>query len=344
MSQEVQLLLATLLGDREVIAYRPALARALGSPLAALFLSQAAHWQSVAGAGEWWFKLRDADRDRNGGIIPPSNRARQSWEWETGLGRADQESARRLLKGHGLLEECRRGVPARLYYRVDLVRLEKFLLAYRQMGKSDHPDGENPPSGWRDGATKVDAIQPTISQTTSKSKALKTTTTAHGPKGQAPLDGTGQRGGRIEDNFLARLEIEPAIHSLRQQLLQILERSKISDFKLAQDLLDELAGTIEAAKRGERRPIALPTAWLRQLVRKAREENFDRVYCYIVQRRRAATLRESAAFGVGGDKAKKEMNPETARTELGKVKRLLKGASGGRSELPSVVSCVFASK
>lgn len=161
----IQALLATLLGERDIVVFRPAIARALGA-IPALFLCQAAYWQGVKGAGEWWYKLRDADRDTDGCMRPPARPDRQSWEWELGLGRAEQEGARRVLRQHGLLDEELRGVPAQRHYRVDLDRLAEFLLKIQQIAESDQLDGRIRPARRQDSAGKVVEIQPANTYTT----------------------------------------------------------------------------------------------------------------------------------------------------------------------------------
>src|SRR4051812_5666225 len=88
-----------ILTDRP-IAYHPVLARALGSATAGIFLSQLLYW------------------------LPRSNDP-AGWVWktqpeiaaETALTRSEQETARRILRAAGVLEEKRAGVPARLYFR-----------------------------------------------------------------------------------------------------------------------------------------------------------------------------------------------------------------------------------
>lgn len=289
MSHDIQLVLASLLGDREVIAYRPALARALGSPIAALYLGQATYWQSKVGIEEWWFKLRDADRDSSGAMIPPANRTRQSWEWELGMKRSDQEHARQLLKDAGLLEERRAGVPARLYYRVNLFALERFLLAATQMAGSHHLDGEIPPSGRREPAGKMDEIPPANSE--SISETIKNTTTTTVPPARtssltevAARENSGSSGGGSD------LVFETPIESMKEQLLKIISSSDI-DGHLGQQLLDELAGVIEAGRRGERSPVGAPLGWFRQLVKKALAGQFDRNYCDRIANRRGAIAR-----------------------------------------------------
>lgn len=161
----IQLLLATLLGEREVVAFRPALARVLG-PLPTLFLCQACYWQGTLGAGEWWYKLRNADRDENGKMLPPVKANRQSWEWELGLSRAEQESARRVLRQHGLIDEELRGVPAQLHYCVNLERLAEFLLSIQQIAESDQLDGRNRPARRQNPTGKLGEKQPSNTETT----------------------------------------------------------------------------------------------------------------------------------------------------------------------------------
>ena len=45
------------------------------------------------------------------------------WQRETGLSRREQDSARRRLRALGLLEEQRRGMPAKRWFRLDLAAL-----------------------------------------------------------------------------------------------------------------------------------------------------------------------------------------------------------------------------
>ena len=54
-------------------------------------------------------------------------RTQSEWERDTGLTRREQETARRLLRECGLLEERRVGMPAVLWYRVNWVRLREGL-------------------------------------------------------------------------------------------------------------------------------------------------------------------------------------------------------------------------
>jgi hypothetical protein len=54
-------------------------------------------------------------------------KTRAEWQRETGLSRHEQENARKALVARGLLHEARRGMPARMHFRVDLDRLGQLL-------------------------------------------------------------------------------------------------------------------------------------------------------------------------------------------------------------------------
>lgn len=63
------------------------------------------------------------------------SRLRGGWLWkteaemedETGLSRSQQRKARKILTGYGVVEEYRKGVPRRMHYRVNLIKLEELL-------------------------------------------------------------------------------------------------------------------------------------------------------------------------------------------------------------------------
>lgn len=122
----------------EAIRFSPVLARALRCPIAALFLSQAVYWQLVAGEGKDFYKARDAKRDKEGNPLPPLNRTEQSWEWETGLTRSQQERARKILRKLDLLKEKKMGCPQRLYYCVNISAVEKLVSIELSKSRS-HP-------------------------------------------------------------------------------------------------------------------------------------------------------------------------------------------------------------
>lgn len=78
----------------------------------AMMLSQALYWRTRTKAPGGWFYKSQAE-----------------WQDETGMTRREQETARRRLSEAGLLEEKRKGVPARLHFRVNMEALEAALLA-----------------------------------------------------------------------------------------------------------------------------------------------------------------------------------------------------------------------
>lgn len=87
----------------------------------ALLLSQIVYWQNRM-EGQWFYKTQ-ADLEE-----------------ETGLTRYEQEGARKKLVSCGVLKEEKRGIPAKLYFRVNQERLEELLLGENQhagMGKTN---------------------------------------------------------------------------------------------------------------------------------------------------------------------------------------------------------------
>lgn len=87
----------------------------------ALLLSQIVYWQNRM-EGNWFYKTKS------------------DLEEETGLTRYEQEGARKKLVSCGVLEEAKRGIPAKLYFRVNQERLEELLLGENQhagMGKTN---------------------------------------------------------------------------------------------------------------------------------------------------------------------------------------------------------------
>ena len=89
------------------ITFHRCLVRVTGSVTAALMLSQAMAWtEQLAPEMEGWFCSSQGD-----------------WMDETGLSRWEQETARRVLRNCGFLDERKMGIPARLWFRVNRPRL-----------------------------------------------------------------------------------------------------------------------------------------------------------------------------------------------------------------------------
>jgi hypothetical protein len=106
--QDLNRLKALLDGD--YITYFPSLTPICGSHKAAAMLSVALIWTRT------WLRHHP---ERDGWFW----KTRADWQRETGLSRHEQASARRALVAAGLLLEKRRGMPARMHFRVDLDRL-----------------------------------------------------------------------------------------------------------------------------------------------------------------------------------------------------------------------------
>lgn len=108
-------MLPALLG--RPVAYQPVFTRLPGVTVqGAIFLSQALFLCNTPTARRrdgWFWKEQAGDVD--------------SWEAETGMSAKQQVTARRQLVAIGVLEEVRKGVPAKTWYRVDCDRLADLL-------------------------------------------------------------------------------------------------------------------------------------------------------------------------------------------------------------------------
>ncbi|MDN7813729.1 hypothetical protein [Burkholderia gladioli] len=95
------------------VAFYLSLSQLAGSIPAGLLLSQSLYWTS-----------HGRDIDANDGWF---HKTHEQWQQETALTRAEQETARKRLRARGLLQEAYRGMPRRLWYRIDLARLGDLL-------------------------------------------------------------------------------------------------------------------------------------------------------------------------------------------------------------------------
>jgi hypothetical protein len=95
---------------RRPIAFHRAFADIAGSAAGGLFLSQLFYWC-------------DRGDDPDGWIY----KSIEEWREETCLTRYEQEAARRALTACGVLESEKRGMPRRLYFRLDLAVLASLL-------------------------------------------------------------------------------------------------------------------------------------------------------------------------------------------------------------------------
>lgn len=87
---------------------------------AALFLSQMTYWTNRSDYDGWVYKTQE------------------EWEEETGLSRYEQEGARKKLRSIGVLLEKKKGVPARLFYKIDNNVLFQALVAANKNAEKPH--------------------------------------------------------------------------------------------------------------------------------------------------------------------------------------------------------------
>ena len=122
------------------IAFHRRLVELTHSVKTAVMLSQMIYWtqhgRDVASRGGWFYKTK------------------VQWEWETGLSVKEQNTARRLLRALGLVEEQRLGMPATLHFRVVLPTLAA-LLGARKGGTTSYLD-------WDDGAALTELLGPAL--------------------------------------------------------------------------------------------------------------------------------------------------------------------------------------
>ncbi len=101
----------TELLDRPIAFHRALVSVVGGGVLPALLLSQAIYWTKRTSDPDGWFWKTQAE-----------------WEEETGMGRREQENARAKLRQTHFWKEELRGLPAKMYFKVDLDRLAATLL------------------------------------------------------------------------------------------------------------------------------------------------------------------------------------------------------------------------
>ncbi len=110
------------------IAFHRRLVDLTDSVKAALLLSQSLYWtrhgRHVQRDGGWFYKTAE------------------QWTLETGLSLKEQSTARTVLRELAVLTEERRGLPARLYFRVELDELARRLVGVGEKSGDgrDHPD------------------------------------------------------------------------------------------------------------------------------------------------------------------------------------------------------------
>lgn len=109
-----------------VVAVNSLIARNIGTKNA-VWLCQAMYNQKKAGARQFWLKKVEADYDENRRMIRPRREIDQSFEYETGLTRSEQQTARREVMKLGVLTVKRSTLQGRLEFLIDLIRLDEVM-------------------------------------------------------------------------------------------------------------------------------------------------------------------------------------------------------------------------
>ncbi len=150
------------------LSYYPSLKKVTGSTIATIFLTQFIYWTGKQNDPDGWIYKTQAEIEE-----------------ETGLSRSEQETARRQLKFKGLIEEEYRGLPRKIYYRVNIAEINNLwsIISAKTLGnhnnagiqhycmrESSKQECDNP-------AGKHAGIQHAITEITTEITTKETTTT-----------------------------------------------------------------------------------------------------------------------------------------------------------------------
>lgn len=277
--------------DGDVIIIPLALVRRLGLPAAA-FLRQAAYLSAVVKSqGGWFFLKQQGSADNQSEYI---FQRLGSWHASLGIGPDAQLVIREQLKKIGLLEESGNTVHGKLLYRVDPERYLKFLASCNR--PADASQSGNPECANREprlykpkksvctiGKNRNDIYKDKEKEKEDLPRKLqRKTTTTTAPKVPS-------------SSFFETIKTEPSLSALQPQIVNLLVKADISDLATAQDLVDELAGRIEAGQRGDKPKVGSPLDLLRTYITRNVEGRFDRVHCLSVQARRSRAQDELKA-------------------------------------------------
>jgi DNA-binding transcriptional regulator GbsR (MarR family) len=156
------------------LSYYPSLKKITGSTVATIFLTQFVYWTGKQNDPEGWiYKTQDEIGE------------------ETGLSRSEQETARRQLKLKGLIEEDYKGLPRKLYYRVNIAKINDLWSVVSAEALKNHNNAgiqhycmrESSKQECYNPANKSAEIQQTITEITSENTSENTTTTTTTPVG-----------------------------------------------------------------------------------------------------------------------------------------------------------------
>jgi hypothetical protein len=124
--------LQSILGSK-VVSFHSIFAKAIGSVPAAVMLSQGLFWQ-------------EKSKHKDPRIIDGEeyfSKTAEEWYDETGVTEEQQKTARAHLVGCSVWKERRAGLPAKMYFRVDLENLVAVISRYLNEGKPVRVDNRN---------------------------------------------------------------------------------------------------------------------------------------------------------------------------------------------------------
>ncbi len=237
-----------------------------GNVAAALMLAQLLYWSRKSKDPEGWVYKSQAE-----------------WTDETGLSRREQDTCRKNLRTTDFYHEELRSVPARLYYRLDLEKLDATLQALPERGdESAKLDCTKPPN-------KSGAKRQTYKGTETTSEITTETTTPTPPpalsaKSMEVPSARESSGG----DCLIRDLIPPKGLSddERAKALEIVSRLPSAQ---AQAVLDEMEGAVRSNRIKSNR-----LGWLRKVAESATQGTFSpELGIRIAEERRVRVQREA---------------------------------------------------
>lgn len=134
------------------IAYHPVIAKAFGSINLAVLWCQLYYWTGKGRDPEWVYKTREG------------------WFEEIGLSRYEQETARRIGRELGVIEEKKKGIPCTIHYRINMERTIEVVESYIKSevlqtgwgkrrkpvgGKTADQTGESQPTIYTENTTEI---------------------------------------------------------------------------------------------------------------------------------------------------------------------------------------------
>ncbi|HUL00945.1 MAG TPA: hypothetical protein VLX29_08830 [Nitrospirota bacterium] len=231
------------------IAFHPVFVDVTGSITAGLLLSQAVYWTKRVSQGDWFYKTM------------------KQWKEETRLSRHEQENARKILRQFSFWHEERRGVPAKMYFRVDIPALYNELLHVKAKERALVRFPESRKLDFRKAVSKEDEIGQAgtpktgnlykgTSETTPETTSKTTTNTLHPPANASPANPVSRR---LIENLLSGTMIHDADAKRITQAARQYNRSK-GEIEVAIDVLND-------QYRQSTKPIKDPTALLVSILR-----------------------------------------------------------------------------